>query len=201
MNWRKTQAGAGAVAGTILPMTSPCTGWKLQTELRRIKPGLMSPTWLDQLERNLEERLDAFLRSNPDQDRMLREQHLQDRQRDLSSRRDQMQIQAKDLRRQLLSLAEQVQAWGERTKKARNAGADDLALRAEKHVNNLMNQGRDLWNELDELGRNFRDLDQQISLLNQKASQQGGDRSLDEDWALFEAHQELEELRRSQGLS
>ena len=98
-------------------MTSPCTGWKLQTELRRIKPGLMSPTWLDQLERNLEERLDAFLRSNPDQDRMLREQHLQDRQRDLSSRRDQMQIQAKDLRRQLLSLAEQVQAWGERTKK------------------------------------------------------------------------------------
>ena len=56
----------------------------------------MSPTWLDQLERNLEERLDAFLRSNPDQDRMLREQHLQDRQRDLSSRRDQMQIQAKE---------------------------------------------------------------------------------------------------------
>lgn len=77
----------------------------------------MSPTWLDQLERNLEERLDAFLRSNPDQDRLLQEQHLQDRQRDLSSRRDQMQIQAKELRRQLLSLAEQVQAWGERTKR------------------------------------------------------------------------------------
>ena len=161
----------------------------------------MSPTWLDQLEQNLEERLDAFLHSNPDQDCLLQEQHLQDRQRDLSSRRDLMKIQARDLRRQLLSLAEQVQAWGERTKKARDAGADDLALRAEQHVKTLMDQGRDLWNELDELGRNFRDLDQQISRLNQKASQQRGHRSLDEDWALFEAHQELEDLRRRQGLS
>ena len=161
----------------------------------------MSPTWLDQLEQNLEERLDAFLHSNPDQDRLLQEQHLQDRQRDLSSRRDLMKIQARDLRRQLLSLAEQVQAWGERTKKARNAGADDLALRAEQHVKTLMDQGRDLWNELDELGRNFRDLDQQISRLNQRASQQRGHRSLDEDWALFEAQQELEDLRRREGLS
>ena len=161
----------------------------------------MSPTWLDELEQNLEERLDEFLRSNPDQDLLLHEQHLQERQRDLNSRRDQMQIQAKDLRRQLLSLAAQVQAWGERTKTARKAGADDLALRAEKHLNNLMDQGRDLWNELDELGRTFRGLDQQISRLNQKASQQRGHRSLDEDWALFEAHQELEELRRRQGLS
>ena len=161
----------------------------------------MSPTWLDQLERNLEERLDAFLRSNPDQDRLLKEQHLQDRQRDLNSRRDQMQIQARDLRRQLLSLAEQVQAWGKRTNKARNAGAEDLALRAEKHVNSLMNQGRDLWNELDALGQSFRDLDQQISSLNKRASEQKGHRSLDEDWALFEARQELEELRRRQGLS
>ena len=161
----------------------------------------MSPTWLDQLEQNLEERLDAFLHSNPDQDRLLQEQHLQDRQRDLSSRRDLMKIQARDLRRQLLSLAEQVQAWGERTKKARDAGADDLALRAEQHVKTLMDQGRDLWNELDELGRNFRELDQQISRLNQRASQQRGHRSLDEDWALFEAHQELEDLRRRQGLS
>ena len=76
-----------------------------------------------------------------------------------------------------------------------------MALRAANHVNSLMNQGRDLWNELDDLGRSFRDLDQQISDLNQKTSQRQGARSLDEDWALFEAHQELEELRRKQGFS
>ena len=64
-----------------------------------------------------------------------------------------------------------------------------------------MNQGRDLWNELDALGQSFKDLDQQISSLNQRASEQKGHRSLDEDWALFEARQELEELKRRQGLS
>ena len=161
----------------------------------------MTPTWLDQLERNLEERLDTFLRTNPDQDRLLREQHLQDRQRDLSRRRDQMQVQARDLRRQLLALAEQVQDWDQRSNKARSAGANDLAKRAEQHVSGLMNQGRDLWNELDQLGQSFRELDQQISQLNHQATQQSGRRSLDEDWALFEAHQELEELRRRQGFS
>ena len=161
----------------------------------------MAPTWLDQLERNLEERLDAFLRSNPDQDRLLQEQHLQDRQSDLCRRRDQMQLQARDLRRQLLSLAEQVQAWGARSDKAHDAGADDLAQRAKDHVSTLMNQGRVLWTELDRLGQSFKDLDRQISDLNQQASQQSGQRSLDEDWALFEAHQELEELRRRQGFS
>lgn len=161
----------------------------------------MTPTWLDQLERNLEERLDTFLRTNPDQDRLLREQHLQDRQRDLSRRRDQMQVQARDLRRQLLALAEQVQDWDQRSNKARSAGANDLAKRAEQHVSGLMNQGRDLWNELDQLGQSFRELDQQISQLNHQATQQSGGRSLDEDWALFEAHQELEELRRRQGFS
>ena len=49
----------------------------------------MSPTWLDNLERSLEERLEQFLSSNPSQDQLLREQHLQDRQRDLHNRRGQ----------------------------------------------------------------------------------------------------------------
>ncbi|MBL6798122.1 MAG: hypothetical protein ISQ53_04930 [Synechococcus sp. BS307-5m-G39] len=160
----------------------------------------MAPTWLDQLERNLEDRLNAFLQANPDQDRLLREQHLQDRQRDLNRRRDQMQSQAKDLRRQLLSLAEQVQAWGERSRKARAAGARELAIRAEGHVQTLMEQGRDLWGELETLGREFQSLDRQISDLRRQASNPSKGRSLDEDWALFEARQELEELRRRQGL-
>ena len=69
----------------------------------------MSPTWLDNLERSLEERLEQFLRSNPNQDQLLQEQHLQDRHRDLHNRRGQQQLQARELRRQLLTLAEQVE--------------------------------------------------------------------------------------------
>ena len=63
-----------------------------------------------------------------------------------------------------------------------------------------MAQGRDLWSELETLGREFQGLDRQISDLRRQASSQSKGRSLDEDWALFEARQELEELRRRQGL-
>ena len=115
----------------------------------------MSPTWLDNLERGLEERLEQFLRSNPSQDQLLREQHLQDRQRDLHNRRGQQQLQARELRRQLLTLAEQVQAWTTRGEKARRAGALELAQRADQHVAALMQQGRELWEEFEALGLQF----------------------------------------------
>lgn len=161
----------------------------------------MAPSWLDQLERNLEERLNAFLRSNPQQDQLLRQQHLHDRQQDLHRRRRQLQEQAQEHRRQLLGLARDVRDWRSRSERARAAGAVDLARRAEAHTQTLMDQGRQLWEELGQLGQQFRDLDRQLDALHQSASQQQQGRSLDKDWALFEAQQELEELRRRQGLS
>ena len=161
----------------------------------------MSPTWLDNLERSLEERLEQFLRSNPSQDQLLREQHLQDRQRDLHNRRGQQQLQARELRRQLLTLAEQVQAWTQRGEKARRAGSLELAQRADQHVGALMQQGRELWEEFEALGVQFAELEEQLTNLKTQEKQSPTRRSLDEDWALFEAQQELEELRRNQGLS
>jgi hercynine metabolism protein len=161
----------------------------------------MAPSWLDQLERNLEERLNAFLRSNPQQDQLLRQQHLQDRQQDLQRRRRQLQEQAKEHRRQLLTLAREVRDWRSRSDRARQAGALDLSRRAETHIQSLMDQGRQLWNELGRLGQQFHDLDIQLDALHRSAAQQQQGRSLDDDWALFEAQQELDELRRRQGLS
>ena len=161
----------------------------------------MSPTWLDNLERSLEERLEQFLRSNPSQDQLLQEQHLQDRQRDLHNRRWQQQLQARELRRQLLTLAEQVQAWTKRGEKARGAGALELAQRADQHVVGLMQQGRELWDEFEALGLQFAELEEQLNSLKSQGQQSSSRLRLDEDWALFEAQQELEELRRSKGLS
>ena len=125
----------------------------------------MSPTWLDNLERSLEERLEHFLQNNPSQEKLLREQHLQDRQRDLNNRRRQQQLQARDLRKQLLTLAEQVQAWKNRGQKAHNAGAFELAKRANQHVEDLMQQGRELWDEFEALGIQFSELELNSILL------------------------------------
>lgn len=160
----------------------------------------MAPSWLDQLERNLEARLNAFLRSNPQQEQLLRQQHLHDRQQDLLRQRRRLQEQAQEHRRQLLALAQEVRDWSSRCERARQAGALDLARRADGHIQSLMDQGRQLWNELGLLGQQFHDLDFQLDALHRSAAQDQQGRSLDDDWALFEAQQELDELRRRQGL-
>ena len=158
-------------------------------------------SWLDDLERSLEQRLDAFLRANPHQDLLLREQHLRDRQHSLEQRRRQLQDDARELRRQLLTLAADVRDWSDRSQRARTAGAQDLAVRAEQHVQSLMEQGRQLWRELDGLGGRFRTVEDELATLAANSKRPSPGRVIDQDWALFEAQQELEELRRQHGLS
>ena len=155
--------------------------------------------WLDQLERELDQRLSAFLRNNPVQEALFREQHQLDRARALQRQRQQLQAEAEEQRRQLLALAEEVRAWTQRTQRARQANQPDLAQRAEQHLANLMEQGRNLWTDLADLGRRFQEVDAQLTDL--KRRQSASRSTLDADWAQFEAEQELEQLRRQAGLS
>jgi len=155
-------------------------------------------TWLDQLEQELDQRLSLFLRSNPLQVRLFEEQHLRDRVHALQRQRLQLVEEANEQRRQLLALAEDVKAWTERSNRARASGASDLARRADKHLAELMNQGHELWNDLASLGRRFDEVDAQLLNLKQQKSNLS---KLDQDWAFFEAEQELKDLRREAGLS
>ena len=155
--------------------------------------------WLEQLERELDQRLAAFLSQNPVQEQLFRQQHQLDRARSLQRQRQQLQQQAEEQREQLLALSADVRAWTERTERARRAGEQDLSRRAEQHLRGLMDQGRTLWADLGDLGRRFKEVDQQLSALSRQQS--NGVSSLDRDWALFEAEQELEQLRRDAGLS
>ncbi len=61
-----------------------------------------------------------------------------------------------------------------------------------------MNQGRALWADLEDLGRRFNEVERQLQELQQ---QKPSPSTLEKDWALFEAEQELEQLRREAGLS
>ena len=155
-------------------------------------------TWLDQLEQELDQRLSSFLRSNPVQVRLFEEQHQRDRVQALQRQRQQLTEEASEQRRQLLALAENVKAWTDRTNRAKAAGASALANRADLHRAELMDQGHELWNDLASLGRRFDEVDAQLFELKQ---QQGNRSNLDQDWALFEAEQELEDMRRQAGLS
>ena len=155
--------------------------------------------WLEQLERELDQRLSAFLSQNPVQEQLFRQQHHLDRARSLQRQRQQLQQEAEDQRQQLLALAADVRAWTERTERARRAGEQELSRRAEQHLNGLMDQGRTLWADLGDLGRRFKEVDQQLTDLSRQ--QHSKSSCLDRDWALFEAEQELEQLRRDAGLS
>ena len=156
-------------------------------------------SWLEQLERELDERLSSFLRNNPLQDQLFKEQHSRDRAQSLQRQRQQLQQEAEQQRQQLLHLAEDVRAWRQRSQKARAANASDLAKRADQHLHGLMDQGRQLWNDLDDLGRRFNEVEQQLlELKTQQKAPSGSDQ--EKDWALFEAEQELRELRNNAGL-
>ena len=157
-------------------------------------------SWLEQLEQELDARLSVFLRNNPVQDNLFSEQNLKDRAVALQRQREQLQSEAKQQRQQLLMLAEDVRAWRSRLNRARGAGAVDLAVRAEQHLTSLMNQGRALWADLEDLGRRFNEVEQQLKELHQQ-KQTPSPSTLEKDWALFEAEQELEKLRRNAGLS
>ena len=156
-------------------------------------------SWLEQLERELDARLSAFLRNNPLQDHLFSEQHLKDRAEALQRQRQQLQSEAKQQRQQLLRLAEDVRAWHSRVERARGAGAEDLAQRAEQHLAGLMNLGRALWADLEDLGRRFNEVEGQLKKL-QPQQEKPSPSTLEKDWTLFEAEQELEQLRRDAGL-
>ena len=155
--------------------------------------------WLEQLERELDQRLSAFLRNNPVQNQLFQDQHQQDRAQALQRQRQQLQQDAEQLRGQLLKLVTEVRAWTDRIDRARRAGALDLAQRAQNHLDGLMAQGRNQWTDLANLGRRFSEVESQLQELSRQA--QSSRPGLDDDWARFEAEQELEQLRREKGLS
>jgi hercynine metabolism protein len=154
-------------------------------------------SWLDELEARLEQQLESFLRANPAQEALLEEQEARDRQAKLVGQRRQLQRQAEQERQALLQLANEIRRWQERVIKARAAGATALAERAEAHQQGLMEQGRQRWQHLSELGVSFAAVERDLRELESRPRPPRAS-SLEQDWAAFEAEQALEQLRRRQ---
>jgi len=171
--------------------------------------------WLEQLEARLERQLEAFLAANPAQQAMLREQEARDRQAQLIGERSRLQHQAEQQRQRLLELAGEIRAWRQRLERARAAGADELAQRAEAHGAALMEQGRRSWTQLAALGEQFNAVEIALRELTTSPPTNGGnparggqasgagrpdqDLDLEQAWAAFEAQQELERMKARGG--
>jgi hercynine metabolism protein len=167
--------------------------------------------WFSRLEDQLEQQLESFLRANPEQERLLRQQERKERQQRLRRRRIDLQTSAEQTRAELLQLAGEIGEWQRRVERARAAGAGELAARAELHVAQLRARGRDRWQALGELGVAFRRLEAELNAPAEHEDGSGaaaGARNsaqadpgidLDRAWADFEAQEELERLRRNPG--
>ena len=167
----------------------------------------MSPgSWMEELEARLNQQLESFLRANPQQEALLEEQAQRDRQQRLLHERLKLRQEAELQRQGLLRLAGEIRQWQERSERARGAGAEELAARAEAHIAALMEQGRNRWQTLAELGERFAAVERELAELNAAPTQPAPGRSgelvadgmaeLEQDWRRFEAQQELEALRR-----
>ena len=161
----------------------------------------MSPAadWLEQLEARLEQQLEAFLRANPAQEALLQEQERLERKQ----RQKQLLLQAEALRSELLQIAAEVRQWRDRSDRARNAGATDLATRADRQVAQLMERGRLRWQALEQLGREVQSNTAASAAAQPTAAANtspasSANQPLDQAWARFELEQELEALRRQQ---
>jgi hercynine metabolism protein len=167
----------------------------------------MSPgSWLEELEARLNQQLESFLRANPQQESLLAEQAQRDRQQRLLHERLKLRQEAELQRQGLLRLAGEIRQWQERSERARGAGAEELAARAEAHITTLMEQGRNRWQTLAELGERFAAVERELAELTAAPTPPAPGRSgervadgmaeLEQDWRRFEAQQELEALRR-----
>ena len=161
----------------------------------------MSPAadWLEQLEARLEQQLEAFLRANPAQEALLQEQERLERKQ----RQKQLLLQAEALRSELLQIAAEVRQWRDRSDRARNAGATDLATRADRQVAQLMERGRLRWQALEQLGQEVQNNTAAAAAAQPTAAANtspasSANQPLDQAWARFELEQELEALRRQQ---
>ena len=158
---------------------------------------MSSSSWLDQQEARLDQQLAAVLAANPSQEALLEEQGARDHQARLVGQRRQLQRQAEQERQALLQLADEIRRWQERVVKAQATGATALAERAKAHQQGLMEQGRQRWQQLGELGVSFAAVERDLRDLDSRSRPPRAS-SLEQDWAAFEADQALEELRRQQ---
>lgn len=161
----------------------------------------MTGTWFDELESRLNARLEQFLDANPEQEALLQQQEQTERRLDLIRRRRQLQLEAERERQILLQLADDIRQWQQRIQRARGAGALELAERAERHCESLMERGRLAWDQLGRLGQTWDAINDELEQLRHqerraRAASPARPMDLEQEWAAFEADQDLERLRR-----
>ena len=103
----------------------------------------------DDMNRFLEERLEAFLRAHPHLELQVLEDKLQEQALEAARSLQQLQAQEEKQQQAILATAEDIQRWHERSKKAEQANRNDLVTAAQEREATLLRQGNQQWGHLE----------------------------------------------------
>lgn len=102
----------------------------------------------DDLSKFLESRLEEFLRNNPHLELDALSEQLREQEEDTLKLIADLQLQEKRKQDEVLSTAQEIQRWHIRVQKAKNAGREDLAVKAQEREAALLRQGNQLWGQM-----------------------------------------------------
>ncbi|WP_414623605.1 TIGR04376 family protein [Calothrix sp. CCY 0018] len=102
----------------------------------------------DDLSKFLESRLEEFLRNNPHLELDALSEQLREQEEDTLKLIADLQLQEKRKQDEVLSTAQEIQRWHMRVQKAKNAGREDLAAKAQEREAALLRQGNQLWGQM-----------------------------------------------------
>ena len=163
----------------------------------------MESSWWQRLEQELEQQFDRFLSDHPNQKELLDQELLKAQNQSHQERLTEINQEAKKLRESLLNICKDICEWKELTKKAKKAKNLELTTKAELHLNHLMANGREEWQQLASLGAELAQLNASQALKTKKASNSSragrktqSNSELDEAWKRFETQLEFEILKK-----
>ena len=102
----------------------------------------------DDLSKFLESRLEEFLRNNPHLELEALLEQLREQEEDTLKLIADLKLQEKRRQDEILSTAQEIQRWHIRVQKAKNAGREDLAVKAQAREAALLRQGNQLWGQM-----------------------------------------------------
>ncbi len=154
----------------------------------------MTDNWLNNLEKDLQAKLEDLLKINPLQESLLQNQNQQDVFHSLLIRQKSIAQKANLKRHELLSLAENIKEWKKKEVKAKQYEAIELADQVRQHLTKLMELGRLLWLELDELGIQHKKIQNDLdSFSNKNHASQSNPHA---PWEKLEIEKELDLLKK-----
>ncbi len=106
---------------------------------------------IDDLIRSLEMRLDAFLQAHPELELQALEEQLRQQELDAKNLLTRSQVELAAVEKKIMTLAEDIKLWHSRIDQAQAAKRSDLAAAARDREANLLQQGNQLWGQMQAL--------------------------------------------------